>query len=116
MTNLAPGNRCVKRFDNRTSDLRELATTVKLSTMKTTAAAPIAQRLARNLDLIRRARQLDTEAFCRESGVSRRLLSLWRTGKHSPTVDSVGEVAERIGLDAAALLAREPSEVLRGEG
>lgn len=77
--------------------------------------APLAQRLARNLDLIRQARQLSTERFSQTSGVSRRVMSLWRTGKHSPSLDKVGEVAGRVGIDAAVLISREPSEVLRGE-
>jgi len=90
-----------------------MASPVIVSSMNKTT--PLAQRFARNLDLIRHARQLDTEAFCRESGVSRRLLSLWRTGKHAPSLHRVGQVSENIGVDPGLLLAKEPAEVLRGQ-
>jgi transcriptional regulator with XRE-family HTH domain len=73
----------------------------------------LTQRLARNLDLIRKARQMDVHQFAEQSGISRQLLSLWRRGDRSATVAYVDRAARGLGVEPSALLESDPAEVLR---
>lgn len=75
----------------------------------------LSQRFVRNLELIRNARRLDSDTFSSVAGVSRQHLSLWRTGKNTPTMATVERTATNLGVDASTLLAINPADALKEE-
>lgn len=73
----------------------------------------LTQRLVRNLEVIRASRQWTADELAQRTGISRQLLSLWRTGKHSATLPSVEKVADALGVDSSDLLAPNLGEPRR---
>jgi len=64
--------------------------------------------LARNLAMLRSLRGASLICFAQELGISKSTLQQIEQG-HSPTLDTVECIAERLGVSAAALLSDSPS-------
>jgi len=62
------------------------------------------QVVARNLRLLRQARELSQEELAHLAGIDRTYISALERAKYSPTVSMVGKLAEVLGVLPAKLL------------
>jgi transcriptional regulator with XRE-family HTH domain len=64
--------------------------------------------VAKNLREIRNAKGVSQEDLAHRANLNRNYIGMLESGKNSPTVDTLGQIADALGIDPVEFFRRDP--------